>query len=440
MPNYVRVVHRGRGYNVRVELPDGSTQLVNVNDLAQNWTRVERNADAQPFHRTRRSVTQSAPVTQDEPTSRLYIRVLHRGRGQHCRLLLPDGTTYLARTEDLPNWTCVGSDSDAITSPNTQRSTGFVNPDNQADRIYDHIVRRGSRNTSLLLLDGSTVHVPNEFLSTWIRRGSFAYEEWDERVNYPNGRELRHLTFGVELEFIANPHKYEDFCRAMRESLGDQRFVDLMVYGHSSTVKWVLGYDSSVRDTSARSSKRGYELTSPILKFNDESKEELQKVLQIISTVFEGTVNKTCGTHIHVGNFAHIENTGAFRQKAFQFQKNYGAFEARVFDRLVSPSRKGNSNHYCKSCNTSMISDRYYKINAQNLFGFGTLENRQHQGTLELKKIWSWMELNGRYMAMYFNNPSYFDDTLLSLEDFMTKIHLSEEAQQFFLAREAELN
>jgi hypothetical protein len=156
--------------------------------------------------------------------------------------------------------------------------------------------------------------------------------------------------------------------------------------------------------------------------------------------VFEGVVNKTCGTHVHVGNFARIQNTNEFRTKTQKFQRNYGDFEERVFDRLVSPSRKGNNNHYCKSCNCNYISDRYYKINLQNLFGFGTIENRQHQGTLEIKKIWSWMELNGRYITKYFNDPSTFDDTSMYLEEFMETIGLSSDAQEFFLAREAELN
>ena len=111
-----------------------------------------------------------------------------------------------------------------------------------------------------------------------------------------------------------------------------------------------------------------------------------------------------------------------------------------MFDRLVSPSRKGNNNHYCKSCNTNYIDGRYHKMNAQNIFGFGTLENRQHQGTLEVKKIWSWMELNGKYMIKYFKNPSNFCDTYLSMEEFFEKIELSNDAQQFFFSRDAELN
>lgn len=371
-----------------------------------------------------------------------YVRVLRRGT-HNVRVLLENGETQLVRVVDLPNWTCVGGNVEPIATAPRQpsaRRTGFVNPENQADRIYERITRHGSRNTTVALQNGEHVSVPNELMNTWLRRGSSAFIDWDEANTYPNGRELRHLTFGVELEFVANPDKYNDFCTAMRDALGSDRFTDPMSYGRSSTTKWVLGTDSSVRSTSSRSYKRGYELTSPILKFDDASKEELTKVLNLITTVFEGVVNKTCGTHVHVGNFARIQNTNEFRTKTQKFQRNYGAFEERVFDRLVSPSRKGNNNHYCKSCNCYYISDRYYKINLQNLFGFGTIENRQHQGTLEIKKIWSWMELNGRYITKYFNDPSTFDDTSMYLEEFMETIGLSSDAQEFFLAREAELN
>ena len=111
MPEYVRIVHRGRGFNVRVELPDGSTRLISRGELSR-WTQVERNPDARPFVRTRNTQTHEENV----PGDRRYIRVLHRGRGQHTRLLLPDGTTCLVNTEDLPNWTYVGDNPNITVS------------------------------------------------------------------------------------------------------------------------------------------------------------------------------------------------------------------------------------------------------------------------------------------------------------------------------------
>lgn len=375
-----------------------------------------------------------------------YIRVLRNG-SQNVRLLLPDGTTQLVSYVDMVNWECVDSNIQPDLTPmqrsprgfRTPRAT-FVNPENQSDRIYERVFRHGPNRTCLELADGSRISVPNQYLDTWFQRDSYQYVEWNESTNYPNGRQLSDLTFGVELEFVADPSRYDDFINAMVTEFGNDRFMAPMCYGRSSSTKWSLQTDSSVRSTSSRGNQRGYELTSPILKFDNSSKEELMKVLHIITSVFNGVVNRTCGTHIHVGNFTRIVNNYGFREKALNFQRNYGAFEEKVFDRLVSPSRKGNNNHYCKTCKDSDLSDRYHKINTQNLFGFGTLENRQHQGTLEIKKIWSWMELNGRYMAKYFHDPLLFSDTSLNLEQFMSMIGLSEDTQAFFLARESELN
>lgn len=445
MPNYVQIIHRGRGFNVRVELPDGSTQLVSVDDLNQNWTQVPRNEGVEPYRRTRHTANSDHPATDNAPEDRRYVRILHRGRGQHCRLLLPDGSTYLANTEDLPNWTCVGGDasSDPV-SPRPVTTRGYVNPENQEDRIYVSVARRGSRNTSVLLPNGERFQVPNEFMGTWMRQGSSAYNNWIEDTRYANGRTIHDITFGVELEFVADPYKYNAFCEAMRQAVGIDRFDDPMCYNIHSTTKWLLKTDSSVHNTRSNMNLRGYELTSPILHWDDASKRELKKVLDVITSVFDGTVNKTCGTHIHVGNFARIERNVEFEEKVQNFQKNYGRHELAVFDRLTSPSRRGCENQYCRSCNASRLdlSSRYYKMNIRNIYGFGTLENRQHQGTLDLQKIWSWVELNGRYMVLYFKDPSQFSNNPyeITMEGFFSTIELSRESQSFFLAREAELN
>ena len=371
-----------------------------------------------------------------------YVRVIRRGR-YNVRVLLSDGTTTLLPISSLSEWTCVGGNVQRVESTNTSNHrshTGFVNPENQADRIYVSIARHGSRNTSVLLPNGSRVQIPNEYLGTWLRQGTSAYNSWVEETQYVNGRTINDITFGVELEFVANPSKYNDFITAMKEAVGSDRFNDPMCYNIHSTTKWLLKTDSSVHNTRSNMNLRGYELTSPILHWDDASKEELTKVLNVITTVFEGTVNKTCGTHVHIGNFARIQRTESFNNMVQDFQRNYGKHESLVFDRLTSPSRRGDNNRYCQSCNRSHCYDRYFKMNTCNIFGFGTLENRQHQGTLDFQKIWSWVELNGRYMVLYFKDPSLFEGIETSLESFFDKIDLSRESQSFFLAREAELN
>jgi hypothetical protein len=368
-----------------------------------------------------------------------YLRILRRG-SHNVRVLLENGETQLVPRSELESWTYVGSGTPNLYFNSTSRGSRepFVNPTNQEDRIYTRITRRGTRNTCVCLQNGETLSIPNEYLSTWLRRGTIEYYAWDDSTNYPNGRGLVHLTFGIELEFIADVTKYESFCDAMRDALGVNRFSSPMTYGNSSKTKWVLGYDRSVRSTSERDrGKSGYELTSPILKFDQDSKDELTKVLHLITTVFNGKVNITCGTHIHIGNFVseNVVRSVAVFNRVQQFQANYGKFEATVFDRLVAPSRRGDQNHYCKSCNRPLCDDRYHKINAKSLSEFGTIENRQHAGTLEVDKIWAWMELNGRYIVSFFKNPSDFTDTTLTLVEFLDKINISPDTKCFFVNR-----
>lgn len=45
MNQYLRIVHRGRGFNIRVELPDHTTQLVPVAELEQ-WECIGQDKEA----------------------------------------------------------------------------------------------------------------------------------------------------------------------------------------------------------------------------------------------------------------------------------------------------------------------------------------------------------------------------------------------------------
>lgn len=472
MPGYVRIVHRGRGQRVRILLPDGSTQLVDVSELP-NWYLVPMNPDAEEYIPTRRrnrlnreslreflnnvlhgennelnnseeteNIDSRSSDSGSTPESRQYIRILHRGRGFNTRILLPDGSTRLIPTSELEQWTYIG---DSTQSNNYSTSSRFVNPENQEDRIYTRIQRSGSRNSTIVLPNGEITHVPNDILgSSWLREGSEEYEEWRETVLYANGRSIEDITFGVELEFIADRHKYRDFVNTMKERLGWDRFDDPMRYSIHSTERWLLKTDSSVQNTNPNESDyAGYELTSPILKWNDAGKEELNTVLHIITEVFGGKINKTCGTHIHIGNFARISSNSEFYNRIVKLQRNYGYYESSVFDCVTAPSRRKNENRYCQSCNTDHIPNdeyggRYYKLNIRNLYGFGTIENRQHQGTLELKKIWYWVELNARYILEYLKNEDKFTfnyDEEHTLVSFFEKINLSEEGREFFKVR-----
>lgn len=465
MPNYIRITSRGR-HNVRVLLEDGTTRVLPTADFDANWSQVQV---APPFE-----YDENNYVNPSNPEHRVYIRVLRRARF-NTTVSLPNGAVVKIPNQYFSTWTQGVDTSDtplcgAYTRETTRRpqrvletntptgepvlrrrrgrprrdgSTeprGFQNPVNQADRIYVRVVRNGSVHTSVLLQNGTTIKIPNQYLNTWLRLGTTDYNMWYESYTYPNGRSVEDCTFGVEIEFIADRNLISDFCTAMDALVGSDRFQCPLRYGHSSKVKWSLGIDNSVQSTQPNSGKSGFELASPILKFNEETRNELKNVLKLITSVFQGEVNKTCGTHVHVGNFANRLSL-SFQSKVQSFRNLYGDLERTVFDTLVSKSRRGSSNRYCQSCYGTSDSSRYFKMNTKKLDVFGTLENRQHQGTLNINKIWYWMELNGRFMTTYFNNPSRFaSDTPHSLVSFFNVINLSQEAREFYFTRTRELN
>lgn len=93
--------------------------------------------------------------------------------------------------------------------------------------------------------------------------------------------------------------------------------------------------------------------------------------------------------------------------------KNYAIFET-VIDSFMPQSRRDDNNQYCRSlkrqipinqlfekidsCRTvaeiaSKVTNnsRYYKINAQSFARHGSIEFRQHSGTVEYEKIMNWL-------------------------------------------------
>jgi hypothetical protein len=112
-------------------------------------------------------------------------------------------------------------------------------------------------------------------------------------------------------------------------------------------------------------------------------------------------VNKSCGLHVHVA----APSDGAMRRLAI----DYSSFEG-VIDGLLPQSRRGNNNYYCGSLahvaqiNFARCRDsarlaevtgrgRYCKLNFSSHWRHGTVEFRHHSGSVEGKKIASWVKL-----------------------------------------------
>jgi|WetSurMetagenome_2_1015567.scaffolds.fasta_scaffold07092_5 hypothetical protein len=205
-------------------------------------------------------------------------------------------------------------------------------------------------------------------------------------------------TFGVEIEFF-NAER----CMVYEALVAKGIKVKVENYNHTTRDYWKIVTDSSVNESGCYNENgSGNEIVSPILKGLD-GLEQLRLVCEALKEC-NAQVDKTCGVHIHHGvddlDFEQIKNVYALNIR----------YE-NVIDSMLPSSRK--NQRYCRELNTvsaeineylKMIKNlknyqslqywydsRYYKLNHKNYRTRGTLEFRQHSGTIDFEKIGSWV-------------------------------------------------
>lgn len=304
-------------------------------------------------------------------------------------------------------------------------------------RVYIGFIRMFDRHCRVVLPDYSELLVPNGDMDTWHSYKNFEYYLLMDKWQYPNGRKLEDLTFGIEFEFsgLADSAAKQRFVDDMKQLLGERFDPD----AYAGPYCWTLGHDSSIHN---KKDYFGYELQSPILHHTDSDYQIVCEVLDLVKKHLDAKVNASCGTHIHFGNFVDgsrgykkIMDDSSLRWEYIEKFKGlslcYGRLERVVFDRLVDRSRRQDNNEYCESC---MVwkDERHRKINLECYEDNGSLENRHHGGTLDAEDIWHWMEVVGRFVLKYFEDPQIFDD-VADLETFFDRIDLDESIRQYYL-------
>jgi hypothetical protein len=164
-------------------------------------------------------------------------------------------------------------------------------------------------------------------------------------------------------------------------------------YNHENRRHWKITTDGSLHGDS---SYYGMELVSPILKGANDL-EEVKKVCKIL-TENGVKVNKSCGYHVHHESSDHNRNkTEKIAAISAVVYKKY----QRKFNAMLPVSRR--NNQYARSfteneiqelkngCNS--IGSRYKVVNVQAYFRHGTVEFRQHSGTIDAEKAASWIKL-----------------------------------------------
>jgi len=232
------------------------------------------------------------------------------------------------------------------------------------------------------------------------------------------------IKFGVELEFIGNPSKLADFNKAMYKRVGEDRYNPIMSYHKNDGKQWELGKDGSVDRMAAQPSNyRGFELTSPIFNLNcKKDLNELKAVCKLIKDKFEGVVNNTCGTHIHMSFPVDIASEDLMKH----FARSYRKSENTLFDKCVPNNRRGNKARYSRSVNERFIHDRYRKLNFCNVKRDTKemhLEFRQLNGTLDYDTIIAWCKLQQLFINLTLDTWEIDDD---AIEDRPVEVQLEE--------------
>lgn len=224
---------------------------------------------------------------------------------------------------------------------------------------------------------------------------SYAVKKWEERLNRATRRALNlnpfDRTFGVEIE-VKGLSTYQAAAALERAGIACED----AGYTHRVMATWKAVTDASVSG--------GCEIVSPILR----GEAGLAQVAQVMEALRAagGRVDRSTGLHVHVG-VSDLNGTGIARVLDFY------ATNQRAFDGLVSQSRRSDSsNVYCRGWGHGEKDNvvrglkaretfqgayvggtRYYTINLQSLHRYGTVEFRQHQGTLNGTKATAWIRL-----------------------------------------------
>lgn len=200
--------------------------------------------------------------------------------------------------------------------------------------------------------------------------------------------------FGVEIEFTGIG--LNAAARALSNAGLSVDHSQTGRYTHrDSASNWKVVHDGSVSG--------GGEAVSPILSGAD-GYEQVRKAARALSAA-GATANRSCGLHVHVNardlTVDDIKNT----------VENYSVNESTI-DSFMPRSRRGNINSYCYS-NASRLRDaaaawnnarshegmqsvfhneRFMKVNLESLNRHGSIEFRQHSGTVQASKIIPWVQ------------------------------------------------
>src|SRR5262245_57816490 len=256
-------------------------------------------------------------------------------------------------------------------------------------------------------------------------------------------------SFGPEIECILpGGWSHARLADEVRTSTGlDCRAVTSNI--HQTTNYWKVVYDGSLH------SARGVEVVAPILR-GASGFQQLEKVCGVLTRI-GAHVTRACGFHVHVG--CRAEDVEFFKRLI----RLYARAEDHI-DSFMAPSRRRESlTGFTRSLKSRVTwsqleaattvrdvaraigqdmsnargSGRYCKVNLQNFGVTGTVEFRQHQGTVEASKAINWIKLVLRMCAAAKVRDKQIE-VIQDLEQLRHLVEADDSQKRFFTDRVAE--
>ena len=239
------------------------------------------------------------------------------------------------------------------------------------------------------------------------------------------------LTFGVEIECLG-------FTRnsLIAAASSNSLTVTSENYNHRDHLRPIF----KVVSDGSLVGENTQEVVSPVLQGNN-GLDSLKRLCDALAAV-GASVNRSCGLHVHFGasNFSN--------DMYVRIVKNYQRLE-KVIDTFMPLSRRANNSRWCASlhnidfsnCHTkddiarAMNGNRYFKVNGQSIYRHGTLEFRQHRGSIEFQKIKNWVMFLAKLIE--YSHKKEIGDNVNSIEDIP---FLTSSEKEFFINRRASLN
>lgn len=240
-------------------------------------------------------------------------------------------------------------------------------------------------------------HRPNGTIDYWCRECVRTYNREQRAARRANGGR-NNRKFGVELEVVGTTRhalERELLARGLRVNTSHRG------YTHQVSASWKVVTDASVMG--------GYELVSPPLK-GANGLAQLKKACEALDAA-GARVNRSCGLHVH-------HDVGDLNGLAFTRLMTAWSNNQRGTDGLVAPSRRNsqwarpltpsdldNVSRIPADADTNGIRrhlgyvDRYRSLNVAAFPRYGTVEVRQHQGTISYDKVAAWIAFGQAFIT-----------------------------------------